>query len=492
MRPTSVADVAAMAGAMLVAGRPDTLVTGVVIDSRQVTPGALFVALEGERTHGALFAAEAFDKGAAAVLVPDTQERLEPVLAAAAKTAPATVPETGLAAAPATATGTAPASVPGAVIAASDPLAALSELSRSYRETLEATVIGVTGSTGKTTTKDLIAAALAPAKTVVASWLSLNNEIGVPLTLLCADDTTEVVVVEMAMRGGGQIAELARIAKPEIGVLTNVGVTHIELLGSEEAIADAKGELLAALPADGSAVVNGDDKWADRLISLTPAAVVRYGVGRANDLTATDVEISTAGLVAFTATNGTGTTRVSLPLYGRHNVYNALAALACARRLGVPLETAAGGLASARLSPMRLDVFMTADGVTVVNDCYNANPSSVQAALAVLAELPVKGRRIAVMGDMLELGERSDTEHRLLGERLVEAGVEVLITVGDAARVAGETALAHGLAKEAWTALEDAAAAADAARGLVRPGDTVLVKGSRAVGLERVVDAMSG
>lgn len=470
MTPLALARIAEMAGARLVAGSPGLEATSVVTDSRADVEGALFVALEGPARNGAHYVAEAAAAGAVAVLVPEAR------LAAV---------ETSLDVAKSQAAG-----APG-ILAADDTLAALGALANAYRAGLKAVVVGVTGSTGKTTTKDLIAAALLPSARVVASVKSHNNEIGLPLTLLAADATTDVIVAEMAMRGTGQIAELARMARPMIGVVTNVGVTHFELLGSVDAIANAKGELLEALPSDGTAVINGDDRHSPILAGLTRAEVVRFGLSEDNDFVGEQISLAADGSVAFTARSGDETARVTLPFFGRHNVYNALAALAVAGRLGVGLGPAARGLGQASLSPMRMHVFTTDAGVTVIDDCYNANPTSMAAALDSLREMAAEGRRVAVLGEMAELGPLSVNEHIVVGERAVRAGVDLLITVGPGADPIGSGATQAGLGRDAIVPFADAETAAAGAGELVRPGDTVLVKASRAVGLERVVEALA-
>jgi UDP-N-acetylmuramoyl-tripeptide--D-alanyl-D-alanine ligase len=465
VRPTTVADVAQMAVAA-VRGREDRLVTGVATDSRAVLPGDLFVALPGTRAHGAEFAGEAAARGAAAILVDAAHEQ----------EASAASSDGGVG--------------PTPVLVSDDALAALGRLAGSYRSTLPAKVVGITGSTGKTTTKDMLAAALS-SLSVVASEKSQNNDIGAPLTLLAATPETDVIVVEMAMRGPGQIRRLARMAAPEVGIVTNVGVTHFELLGSREAIADAKAELLEELPDEGVAILNGDDDFLAHLRSRTRAKVITYGLDPRSDIVAAEIRTTDRGRVTFLARNGMGQAAVELPVPGRHNAYNALAALAAAKWLGLDLEQAAKGLASVELSPMRMEVFTTPDSVTVVNDTYNANPTSMAAALDVLADLaPQGGRRVAVLGTMSELGGLSGQEHASIGRKVRDLGVELLITVGGEARVIGEAAAAAGGPE--WVHVGDAEEAAADVPGRLKAGDTVLVKGSRSVGLERVVEEIAG
>jgi UDP-N-acetylmuramoyl-tripeptide--D-alanyl-D-alanine ligase len=422
------ARVAAHAGARLAAAGPaGGGPSRVVIDSREAGPGDLFVGLPGERTDGGRFAAQVLDAGAWGVLVGEQH------------------------------VGTAGAR--GAVLAAPDPLAALGRLATAWRRELRCAVIGVTGSTGKTSTKDVLAGMLAPHRRVVATSENLNTEIGLPLVVLGAPAGTEVLVLEMAMRGAGQIAELAAIAEPDVGVLTNIGPVHLELLGSIEAIAAAKAELLAALAPGATAVVPAGEPLLEphRRDDLR---WVTFGEGG-------DVDALPAGL--------------ELPFASAHMRRNALAALAAARAVGV--EPA--GRVEVRLSRLRGQRVRLASGAVVVNDCYNANPMSMRAALDDLAA-SAPGRRVAVLGDMLELGADAGRFHAEVGEHARAAGVQELVTVGPLAERMG-AAFGDGGAVHA---VPDAAAAAALVVGVVRPGDTVLVKASRGVGLEAVAQAL--
>ncbi|HVP01261.1 MAG TPA: UDP-N-acetylmuramoyl-tripeptide--D-alanyl-D-alanine ligase [Solirubrobacteraceae bacterium] len=432
MRSWQAERVAAAAGARLAGPAPvragDPGPERVVIDSRTVGPGDLFVGLPGTRADGGAFAASALAAGAWGVLVR---------------------PEHG---------GEARRAAPGAVLTADDPLAALQRLATSWREELGCTVIGITGSTGKTSTKDLLRGMLEPYRRVVATAENLNTEIGLPLTILGAPEETEVLVLEMAMRGSGQIAELAAIARPQIGVVVNVGPVHLELLGSMEAIARAKAELLAALPAGGTAVIPAGEVLLDPHVR-DDVVTVTFGPGG-------DVDELPEHL--------------TLPFGSAHMRLNALAALAAARAVRVE-PAGAVRVALSRLRGQRLEL---ARGIVVINDCYNANPMSMRAALDDLAET-AHARRVAVLGDMLELGPAEHEFHLRLAEHARAAGVDVLVTVGPRARATAE-AFGSGA-----TALGDADAAAGLLPGLLRDGDTVLVKGSRGVGLEVVAEALA-
>ena len=436
----SPADVAAAAGAQVVTvraqddtgpgpvsevRRPVSEVRGparAVIDSRSAGPGDLFVGLPGERVDGGRFAAQALAQGAWGVLV--AAEHAE---AARCDNRPH----------------------PPLLLAADDPLAALQRLATAWRRHLGAQVIGVTGSTGKTSTKDLLAAMVGQARPAVATHANLNTEIGLPLTVLGAPSGTEVLVLEMAMRGAGQIAELATIAEPDVGLITNIGPVHLEQLGSIEAIAAEKASLLGALPPGATAVVPAGEPLLDPYLRE-------------------DLEI-----VRFTAEDDLG--GLELPFTSGHMRLNAAAALAAARAVGVDPS----GRIEVALSDLRGQRIALPGDVTIVNDCYNANPMSMRAALDDLAAA-APGRRVAVLGDMLELGPDEERFHAEVGEHARSSQVDLLITVGPrAAAMQGDHAVA------------DAAEAAALLPELVEAGDTVLVKASRGVGLEVVAESLT-
>ena len=397
---------------------------GVAIDSREVQPGDLFVGLAGSNVDGGRYADAALAAGAWGVLVsPDHAHAV---------------------------------GRPGVLLAADDPLAGLQSLARSWRRALAAQVVAITGSTGKTSTKDLVAAMLGPQRRTVASRENLNTEIGLPLSILAAPAGSEVLVLEMAMRGTGQIAELTAIAEPDVGVIVNVGPVHLELLGSLEAIAAAKAELIVDLRPGATVVLPADEPLLHAHLR-GDLHTVTFGPG--GDVAALPDDLE-------------------LPFASRHMRLNALAALAAVRAVGIE---PAGGPLEVKLSALRGERIELPGPVLVIDDCYNANPMSMRAALDDLAatEAP-PGRRVAVLGDMLELGPGESRFHLELGRYASECGVDVLVTVGSLAAQMGQ-----GFAGELH-AVADAAAAAALARELVAPGDTVLVKGSRGVGLEVV------
>jgi UDP-N-acetylmuramoyl-tripeptide--D-alanyl-D-alanine ligase len=397
-----------------------------VIDSRAARPGDLFVGLVGEHVDGGRFAAQALAGGAWGVLVA-------PEHADAARCAAS-----------------------GVLIAADDPLAALQRLATAWRRALACPVVGITGSVGKTSTKDILAAMLRQRLRTVANRENLNTEIGLPLTVLEAPSQTEALVLEMGMRGPGQIAQLTAIAEPDVGLITAVAPVHLELMGSIEAIAAAKAELVAGLRPGGTAIVPAGEALleAHRRDDVT---TITFGPGG-------EVDELPAGL--------------ELPFTSAHMRRNALAALAAARALGVEPD----GLLDVALSSFRGQRIELPGDIVVVNDCYNANPMSMRAALDDLAA-SASGRRVAVLGDMLELGPDEDRFHAEIGAHARATGVDVLVAVGPRA-----AHLADGYGEV--VALPDAAAAAATVPGLLEPGDTVLLKASRGVGLEVVARAL--
>jgi UDP-N-acetylmuramoyl-tripeptide--D-alanyl-D-alanine ligase len=441
VRPWSAARLAALGGTQVLHGAPAGPVRA-VIDSRSVEPGDLFVGLPGEHVDGGAFAGAALEAGAWGVLVAPEHAR-------------------GL-----------PAGR-GAVLAAPEPLGALHALARAWRRELGAVVIAVTGSVGKTSTKELVAAMVRRHRTVVASRANFNTEIGLPLELLGAPPGTEVLVLELAMRGFGQIAELAAICEPDVGVITNIAPVHLEKVGSLEGVARAKGELLGGLRAGATAVLPAGEALLDPWLT---AGLERVTFGPGGDVDWAPGEDGRAVIAQGERL------ALELPFTQRHNLTNALAAVAAARAAGVRPE----GRVDVAFGALRGERVELGDGVVLINDCYNANPLSMRAALDDLALQEPAGRRVAVLGDMLELGPEEVQHHREVGAHAGRAGVEVLVTVGRRAAVMAEVydGEVH--------AVEDAAEAARIVSGLLRPGDLVLVKGSRGVGLEVVAAALAG
>lgn len=437
--------------------RDDFEFAGVTTDSRAVKPGELFVALKGGNFDGHDYCAKAVALGASGVVISHDIEQL-------------------------------PAGA--AVFRVPDTLLAYQQLARAYRRRHKGLkVFAITGSNGKTSTKDLLAACLSVKYNVVKTQGNFNNEIGLPKTLLDIKPDTDIAVVEMGMRGLGQIEELCRIAEPDSGLITNVGETHMELLGSMDNIAKAKSELVVDLPAEGFAVLNGDNEYVLRAASLTKAKVVYFGLGEDCDYRGSDITTS-AGGTTFTCTEkATGkSVRVHLQLIGEHNVYNALSAIAGAACYGVSMEDSARALATARLTGSRQEIIYIGD-ITFINDAYNASPASMEAALKTLAEAKKaargKGRTIAVLADMLELGAISEDAHRRVGRWAVEYGVDYVLTYGEqAAYISDEVQKVGGATRHCGSRQE----AADNLRLLAEAGDIILLKGSNSMQVGRMLE----
>ncbi|GIJ25310.1 UDP-N-acetylmuramoyl-tripeptide--D-alanyl-D-alanine ligase [Micromonospora qiuiae] len=441
----SLAEVASAVDGRLVAADPAVRITGSVeFDSRKVTSGGLFVAFAGEKADGHDFAAGAVEAGAVAVL--GTRE------------------------------------VPGVpMVLVADALTAMARLARAVVDRLpELTVIGLTGSSGKTTTKDLIAQLAARLGETVAPPGSFNNELGHPYTALQAGPSTRYLVLEKGARGIGHVRYLCEVAPPRISVVLNVGVSHLGEFGSQENIALAKGELVEALPADGLAVLNADDPRVDAMAARTSARVIRYGEAAHADVRAENVTLDERGRPAYTLVTPEGSAPVRLGLTGRHQVWNTLAAAAVARELGMPLTELAIALGGLGLvSTRRMDVFERTDGVTVIDDSYNANPASMAVALRALAGVGAGRRTVAVLGYMAELGEFEAQGHAEVGRLAAELGVDRLLVVGEAAAPIHHGATSVGEWGGGSVLLTDQAAAVEVLRSELRPGDVVLVKGSR-------------
>jgi UDP-N-acetylmuramoyl-tripeptide--D-alanyl-D-alanine ligase len=460
MIPLSLAEIAAVVdGQQSDIPDPDAHVSGpVVIDSRQVADGSLFAAFAGERADGHDFARGAVEAGAVAVLA------------------------------------TRPVGVPAIVV--DDVTRALGALARHAVEQLGTQVVALTGSAGKTSTKDLIAQLLERMGPTVWTPGSLNNEIGLPLTALRAGAGTRHLVLEMGARGKGHIRYLAQLTPPRIGVVLNVGTAHIGEFGGREHIAEAKGELVEDLPPAGEgggvAVLNADDALVRAMSSRTRARVVLFGEAADAHIRAEDVRLNERGQPTFTLHTPTGCGDVTMRLYGEHHVSNALAAAAVAHELGMPAEDIATALSAAStLSRWRMEVTERADGVTVVNDAYNANPESTRAALRALAAMGRGRRTWAVLGEMAELGDESLAEHDAVGRLVVRLNVSKLVAVGGQEAVWLDMgAKNEGSWGEESVHVSDADAAVELLRSELRPGDVVLVKASRSVGLERVADAL--
>lgn len=448
-------ELAQITGGQLVVRSPRPI-RGAAVDSRIVNPGELFVALPGERTDGHEFLAAAVARGAAALLVTRLPDGTDASLGDVT------------------------------IIQVADGLAALHAVAAAWRARFDPLVVGVTGSIAKTSTKEAIAAVLGERLVTLKNEGNQNNEIGLPLTILRLGPEHEAAVFEMGMYAGGEIADLAAIARPRIGVVTAIQPVHLSRIGTLEAIDRAKGELIEALPRDGYAVLNADDARVRRMATRTDAPALTYGFAADADVRAEDARSAGMDGMRFTLSTQGGSVPVSVPTLGRLAVHNALAGAATGIAAGLSLEAIAAGLAMGWSAPHRTEL-VRAGGVTIVDDSYNASPASVTAALDLLGGLP--GRRVAVLGEMLELGEGHESGHRAVGEAAA-AVADLLVVVGDRATGIADGAVAAGLAPGRIVRTATRETALEVLRPRLRDGDVVLVKASRGIELDLLVDAL--
>lgn len=452
MDPTPLDRLASWSCGTLVAGNPSALVSSVCTDSRKLQAGDFFVALKGDNFDGHTFVAESARLGAVGALVSD----LPPGLPAGF-----------------------------GVIQVQDTLAGLQAIATEYRRTLPTQVVAITGSSGKTSTKDLITCVLAQRFQVTKTEGNLNNHIGLPLTVLRTKSSDQYGVFELGMNHPGEIAPLAAIAQAQVAVITNIGVAHIEYLGSREAIALEKGMLAEALGPEGTLVMPAEDDFAASIASRTKAKTILAGIGQ-GQVQARDLQQQFEG-VRFTIEAAGRSVPAELPVPGVHMVRNALLAVAVGRLAGLSLEECAAGLRTLRLTKGRLEQ-KTVRGIHILDDTYNANPDSVSAALRTLAQMPATGRRIAVLGMMGELGREAERGHRQVAQVAVEEGIDGLIGVGAEAGWMTETADRGGV--PIVQRFDDPAKAVEVLRDVLQAGDVVLVKGSRSARMERVVEGL--
>jgi len=433
------------------------VMAGVSTDSRTVGEGDVFFAVRGERFDGADFVDDAVRKGAACAVV--NGDSLTPAL----ESRP--------------------------VVVVGDTVRALGDAARDYRSLFDRPVIAVTGTNGKTTAKEMMLAVLGVRYAVHGTKGNLNNHIGVPLSVFGLERHHQCAVFELGMSAPGEIAALADIVNPGIGVVLNAGPAHMEFFQSLEAVADAKMELLEALGPGDTAVVNGDDDLLRKCPDKTDADIIRFGVRGGWDVRGEHITVDEHGRAAFTC----GGVRVGLAVPGVHNVYNALAAIAVGTLLNIGIREAASALASFTAPGMRMQT-IERDGVTYINDSYNANPLSMKTAASVLGSMAVSGggRKIAVLGDMLELGEISESAHREVGALFGCLGVDLMCLVGEWAEAVAEGARSEGIPPGGIRIVGDSGAAAEFVESIRRPGDVILVKGSRGMRMERVIPPKPG
>src|SRR4029077_2179527 len=451
MNPLSILQIAELSCARLEQGDGKIPVERISTDSRTIKNVELFVALRGENFDGHKFVEAAAKAGAAGAIVDTGWEGKVPTKFA--------------------------------VIRAKDTLVAYQNLAANYRKSLPLRVLAITGSNGKTSTKDFAAAVLARGFRVTKTQGNFNNHVGLPRTMLEATSQDEVAVWEIGMNHPGEVAALARIAAPDAALITNIGIAHIEFMGSREAIAAEKGALAEAIGPQGSIILNADDPFSRNIAARTHAKVIFAGT-TAGTIRAGEITQSAHGS-DFTILEGAHRCRAQLPVPGLHMVRNAMLAVAAGRVFGLSLEEAAAGLVAAPLAKARLQIRQI-NGVQFIDDSYNANPDSMKAALHTLMELDADGKRIAVLGEMGELGEESARGHREVGETAAELGVDQLIAIGGMAATIAQAAQQAGLARTA--AVGSISEAAEMLTGITAPGDLVLIKGSRAARTERVLE----
>jgi UDP-N-acetylmuramoyl-tripeptide--D-alanyl-D-alanine ligase len=452
MNPLPLFQIAQLAGGSLSFGDGAVVIDKVSTDSRTIKPGELFVALRGENFDGHFFIESAAAAGAAgAMVVSDWNGK---------------VPENF------------------ALIRVKDTLQGYQQLAGSYRKSLPLNVVAITGSNGKTSTKDFTAAVLARRFRVTKTQGNFNNHVGLPRTILEATSQDKVAVWEIGMNHPGEVSALAKVAAPDVAIITNIGVAHIEFIGSRERIAEEKGALAEAVGTQGTAILNADDPFTKSIAARTRGKVILAGTS-AGAIRASEISQSGFG-TDFTILERAHRCRAQLPVPGLHMVQNALLAVAAGRVFGLSLEDCAAGLAAAPLTKARLQI-REIHGVRFIDDTYNANPDSMKAALRTLVELDADGKRIAVLGEMKELGSESELAHREVGETAATFGIDQLVTIGDMAEAIARAAHAGGLKNT--TSVRSTAEAAELLGEIAQPGDLILVKGSRSARTEHVIEA---
>ena len=451
MKPITLSEIAKVTGGEIVRGSPMAVFKTVSTDSRNIREGDLFFALTGERHDAHSFLAQAAAAGAGGLVISRPTDL--------------------------------PFEIP--VLIVDNTLTALQALASYNRQSCMAPVVGITGSTGKTSTKDMVASVLATRFNTLKTSGNFNNEIGLPLTLLTMDDKCEAAVVEMAMRGPGEIDALCRMARPNGAVITNIGETHLELLGTVSNIASAKGEILEHIPPDGFALLNAESPFIRREAGRCRGKVIFFGIDQRADIAAENIRPDGGGS-RFNALVFGRRHEFFLSVPGSHNVMNALAAIGVGLEMGLTVEEIARGLAGVALTGMRLEV-LDYRGLKIINDAYNANPASTKAALQVLKEMAGERRMVAVLGNMLELGPRTEEGHREVGQTAAKLGVDYLVAVGDLAAGIAEGALGEGMQTEKVFSFNSNEKAAETLEKLLHEGDVVLVKGSRGMKMEQIV-----
>ena len=449
-------------GGKLLQGRGDAIFEAISTDSRTVTEGDLFIALKGERFDGHHYAIESLKKKAGGVLIEE--DKAGDIRWNGYQTRP--------------------------VITVKDTLYALGDIARNQRRKFGTPVVALTGSNGKTTTKEMISACLETTFPVLKTKGNLNNLIGVPLTLLNLTEKERLVVLEMGMNVPGEIRRLTEIAEPDVGLITNIQSAHLEGMGSLEKIKEEKGELFRRMRRDGTIIINQDDPRVVALGEEFHGQKITFGINHSADVMAREVRLKGREGTSFILVLEEKEREIRLPLLGRHFVYNGLSAIATASLFGIEQERAIEALEQFQPFPMRMEILSLGTGRTLINDAYNANPSSMELALQTLSEMKGEGRAIAVLGDMLELGEFTEEAHRQLGKRVAQLPIDLLLAIGEKAPVVVESAIREGMAHEQAKVVESHSEVVSILRETSHEGDWILVKGSRGMRMEKVVEGL--
>jgi UDP-N-acetylmuramoyl-tripeptide--D-alanyl-D-alanine ligase len=450
-----VSDILKTTNGKLLLGSSESPITGISTDSRSIKEGEIFFALKGENYDGHKFVDQAISNGAIGAVISSNKDAVYSLLCGFKKCI---------------------------LVEVFDTLKALGDLAKFYRKSLRTSFIAVTGSNGKTTTKDMIYHVLRNFNSVTRSRKSFNNFIGVPLTIFDTDFTQDFCVVEMGTNAPGEIRRLSEIIFPDFTILTNISYTHLEGLGNIEGVANAKAEFIENMVGNGILITNADDDWCNRIASRFNGKVIRFGFNKSADIKASNVKRTESGFV-FTVNDSF---TVKLSVLGKHNVYNALAVIAICNAVGISMENICDKFIDFKLPPMRMEKQVYGD-IVVVNDGYNSNPSSMTAALEEFSQLTTPGRKILVCGDMLELGDYAESMHREIGAKVAKADIDILWTVGSFSRFVAEEAIANGMSEERILSCETSEEVSSSITSQLRKNDTVLIKGSRGIKLEDVV-----
>lgn len=455
MQPIKYSEIAEITGGQFICRGKNDTASGITTDSRKISEGDLFIPLVGARFDGHDFIMSSLQAGASGSL---TSVDVRPV---EGKT----------------------------IIKVEDTLKALSAIAGHYREKFRIPFVGITGSVGKTSTKDMIACVLSRRFCVLKTEGNFNNEIGLPLTIFRLDNTHEAAVVEMGMSGLGEISRLTAVARPEVAVITNIGMSHIEKLGSRQNILKAKMEILEGLNKDGLVILNGDDNLLSGLKGLLSFRTVFYGINEGLDYQAFNVRTEGESGTFFEITIGASDYKVHVPVPGIHNVHNALAAIAAGIELGIPVNEIVKGIDDFTPGEMRLNI-VKRNGLKIINDAYNASPQSMEAAMSVLSDIKGAGRSVAVLGDMLEMGDWAEKAHFGVGSLAASARLDCLVTVGKQARYIAEGAVKSGMPGEKIFSFECNRDVSQFLNEFLREGDTILIKGSRGMKMEQIVELL--